>query len=117
MLRTKYGLKEHLSNSIARSQWSHLWLSLSKMWPLLCENLAWSVGSGTSICCWKNSWILGIRSLLSFVPAHVNMDMESTLKYMVMHDRYWNIDIFRGWLPEELIQHIISIPPPIPIRE
>ncbi|KAA3473211.1 LINE-1 reverse transcriptase isogeny [Gossypium australe] len=51
VLRKKYRLKEQLPEPFAKSQYLHLWRSLSKIWPFLCENLAWSMGNGTSIRC------------------------------------------------------------------
>ncbi|MBA0750815.1 hypothetical protein Gogos_002200, partial [Gossypium gossypioides] len=43
VLRSKYHLKEGLPDYIAQNRSSFLWRSLSKVWPLLRENLFWSV--------------------------------------------------------------------------
>ncbi|KAA3487249.1 LINE-1 reverse transcriptase isogeny [Gossypium australe] len=57
VLRSKYGWKEQIPKTINKSQCSHLWRSLSKIWPLLRENLTWAIGDGASVHCWKDSWI------------------------------------------------------------
>lgn len=49
VLRSKYGWKGHLPVTIHRSNCSYLWRSISKVWPLFCENLIWSVGDGSTI--------------------------------------------------------------------
>ncbi|KAH1107995.1 hypothetical protein J1N35_011763 [Gossypium stocksii] len=54
VLRSKYGWKEKLPDSIERSQCSHLWRSLSRIWTLLRENLVWSIGDRTSVRCWND---------------------------------------------------------------
>lgn len=43
ILLSKYGWKEKIPSSISRSQCSHLWCSLSKVWTHLRDHLAWSV--------------------------------------------------------------------------
>ncbi|MBA0681939.1 hypothetical protein Goari_023706 [Gossypium aridum] len=73
VLRTKYGVKDQLSNSIARSQCSHLWRSLSKDDPFYC-----------------------------------------ILSDLVTLDGTWNLDLFRVWLSDEMVERIVSIPPPHP---
>lgn len=52
--------------------------------------------------------------LISHVPAHSNLDLVYTLKDMVIEDGSWNIELFHLWLSEDIVQHIISIPPPHP---
>ncbi|KAA3489907.1 Retrovirus-related Pol polyprotein LINE-1 [Gossypium australe] len=49
VLHSKYGWKNQLLDTIHRSNCSHLWRSLSKVWPLFCENLIWSIRDGSSI--------------------------------------------------------------------
>ncbi|KAK5776657.1 hypothetical protein PVK06_044617 [Gossypium arboreum] len=51
VLRSKYGWKEQISESITKSQCSHLWRSLAKIWPTLHENLAWAIGDGDNVRC------------------------------------------------------------------
>ncbi|KAH1098664.1 hypothetical protein J1N35_015585 [Gossypium stocksii] len=63
VLRAKYGWKEQFPDSIGKSQCSRLWMSLSKIWPLLRENLAWSIGDCDSARCWTDPWIPGFVKL------------------------------------------------------
>lgn len=53
-----------------------------------------------------------IGPLLSYVPAHAKLDLDYTLSDWVLADGYWNLDLLRIWLPEEVIKHIVSIPSP-----
>lgn len=94
VLRTKYRLKEKISSSIVRSQCSHLCHSLAKVWPFLCEHLAWSVGDGTSIRCWKDPWVPSTGPLLSFILTHANLDLECTLSDLVLLDWSWDLYFF-----------------------
>ncbi|KAA3486170.1 reverse transcriptase [Gossypium australe] len=114
VLRSKYGWKSQLPESIHRSQCSHLWRSPSKAWPLLCENLLWSVGNGETIQGWKDNWIPKVGPLLSHVLAHSRLNLDNTLKDWVLQEGSWNIDMLSIWLPEDIIKRILSIPPPHP---
>ncbi|KAA3460795.1 reverse transcriptase [Gossypium australe] len=114
VLRSKYGWKDQLPESILKSQSSHLWKSLSKVWPLLRENLMWSVGDGSTISGWKDNWIPGIGPLLSYAPAQNRINLDSTLKDWFLPDGSWNVDMLRLWLPEDKLKRIVSIPPPHP---
>lgn len=44
MLLAKYGIKDGIPLSIAHNNHSFLWRALAKVWPLLRENIFWSVG-------------------------------------------------------------------------
>ncbi|KAA3488041.1 LINE-type retrotransposon LIb DNA [Gossypium australe] len=114
VLRSKYGWKDQLPESILKSQSSHLWKSLSKVWPLLRENLMWSVGDGSTISGWKDNWIPGIGPLLSYAPAQNRINLDSTLKDWILPNGSWNVDMLRLWLPEDKLKRIVSIPPPHP---
>lgn len=47
----------------------------------------WHAGNGFSIRCWKDSWVLGLGPLLSYVPAHARLDLDCTLCDWVLTDR------------------------------
>lgn len=111
LLQEKYGLREQLLDSINRSQCSHLWKSLSKVQPLLFENLAWSEGKKSNILYWRDAWILTIGPIISHIPVHANLNLNCSLRGMVMPDGGQNLDLFRIWLFDYGIQKIVSIPP------
>ncbi|XP_016748714.1 uncharacterized protein [Gossypium hirsutum] len=111
---SKYGRKSQLPDSIQRSNCSHLRCSLSKVWPLFCENLLWSIGDGCTIRGWKDSWIPDVGPLSSYVATHSRLDLESPLRDWVLPDNSWNVDLLSVWLPEAIIKRIVSIPPPYP---
>ncbi|KAA3480824.1 Retrovirus-related Pol polyprotein LINE-1 [Gossypium australe] len=99
LVSQKDALWTQLPHSILKSHYSHLWKSLSKAWPLLRENLMWSVGDGATICGWIDNWIPDTGPLLSYVSALERLNLDSTLK---------------DWLPDAMIKRIVSIPPPHP---
>ncbi|XP_012487975.1 uncharacterized protein LOC105801186 [Gossypium raimondii] len=114
VLRAKYGWKDQFPDSINRSQCSHLWRALSKIWPLLRENIAWSIGDGATARCWKDPWIPGMGPLISKIFHSANLDLDCCVREMVNSDGSWNLDLFHAWVPEDIINRIISIPPPHP---
>ncbi|KAH1074173.1 hypothetical protein J1N35_026501 [Gossypium stocksii] len=75
-------------------------------WPLLRENLDWFVGNGNSIHCWKDSWILIVGSLASYILAHANLSLDWSFSEMVLQDGSWNLDLFRLWLLEYIVWYI-----------
>ncbi|MBA0726761.1 hypothetical protein Golax_002568, partial [Gossypium laxum] len=91
---TKYGITDRLPECILRSRNSFLWKSISKVWPLLFDNLIWAVGNGNNVRCWENAWVPNLRPLKRLVLAHANVNQEHKLK--------------------DIIQHIVSVPPPMP---
>ncbi|KAG8493054.1 hypothetical protein CXB51_010395 [Gossypium anomalum] len=111
VLRSKYGWKNHFSDSIHRTNCSHFWRSLSKVWPLLRENLIWSIGDGSSIRSWKDTWIPEFGPLLPYAAAHSSLNLECNLRDWVLPNGTWNLDLVRLWLPEDIIICIVSITP------
>ncbi|KAA3469259.1 LINE-1 reverse transcriptase isogeny [Gossypium australe] len=114
VLRSKYGWRDQLPETIHKCQSSHLWKAISKVWPLLRENLMWSIGNGSTIRGWKDNWILDVGPLLSYVSAHDRINLDSTLKDWVMQDGSWNVNMLSIWLSEDMLKCIVSIPPPHP---
>ncbi|KAG8474496.1 hypothetical protein CXB51_031152 [Gossypium anomalum] len=114
VLRSKYGWKDQFPDSISRNQSSHLWKSLSMIWPLFRENLIWSFRDGSIVRCWKDPWIPGLGPLVSKFPFLSNLDLNCCVREFVKADGSWNLDLFRGWLPNEVICRVTIIPPPYP---
>ncbi|KAA3463577.1 LINE-1 reverse transcriptase isogeny [Gossypium australe] len=114
ILRAKHGWKGQLPETISKNKCSHLWRSLSKLWPSVRENLIWSIGNGADVRCWKDPWIPGMGSLISKIPSSSNLNLDCCVREMVNNEGSWNLDLFRVWLPEEIINRITSIPPPHP---
>ncbi|KAA3482563.1 LINE-type retrotransposon LIb DNA [Gossypium australe] len=114
VLRSKYSWKDHIPENISRNQGSHLWRSLSKLWPSIRENLIWSIGDGARVRYWKDPWILGMGPLISKIPSFSNLNLDCCVRDMVNMDGSWNLDLFRVWVSKEMISRITSIPPPHP---
>ncbi|KAH1065143.1 hypothetical protein J1N35_030130 [Gossypium stocksii] len=49
--------------------------------------------------------------LNQYISGHCNIDPETKVNEMVLGNGDWNLDLFRLWLLEEVVKHIISIPP------
>ncbi|KAA3453866.1 reverse transcriptase [Gossypium australe] len=114
VLRSKYGWKEQIPESISRNKCSHLWRSFSKIWPSIRENLSWSIGDGDKVRCRRDPWIPGMGPLTNIIPSFSNLNFDCSVKEMVTADGSWNLDLFRVWVSEEVINRITSIPPPHP---
>ncbi|KAA3478810.1 Beta-glucosidase 46 [Gossypium australe] len=114
VLRDKYGWKEQIPASINKSQCSHLWQALSKIWPSLHEHLTWAIGDGTRVRCWKDPWIPGIGHLISKIPSFSNLNLDCVVRDLVNSDGCWDLELLSVWLPDYVIKKIISIPPPHP---
>ncbi|XP_017621296.1 uncharacterized protein LOC108465483 [Gossypium arboreum] len=67
VISAKYHLTEIFPESLKRTRSSFLWGALSKIWPLLRENLYWSVGNGRQIRCWEDVWIPNVGQLIKFI--------------------------------------------------
>ncbi|KAA3483875.1 LINE-1 reverse transcriptase isogeny [Gossypium australe] len=84
VLRSKFGVKEGIPEDITYNKCSILWRSLFKIWPVLRENLFWSVGDGESVRCWKDNWILEIGPLCNHIPSHSNINLDCFLRELVI---------------------------------
>lgn len=51
-------------------------------------------------------------SLISKFPFLTNIDLNCCVREFVNSDGSWNLDMFRGWLLDDVICRITSIPPP-----
>ncbi|KAH1046922.1 hypothetical protein J1N35_037706 [Gossypium stocksii] len=104
VLRSKYRVQKGIPESLSRGRCSFLWRSLSRIWSLIRENLRWSVRNGHNIRCWKDSWVPNVGPLYKKLVCGSNLDIDCALKDMVTESEEWNLEFFRFWLPEEIIQ-------------
>ncbi|KAH1097557.1 hypothetical protein J1N35_014478 [Gossypium stocksii] len=111
VIRAKYQMTDTLPISIRHDRGSFLWNSLTRVWPLLCENLWWSIRDRCQIRCWEDAWIPNMEPLIKFIPTGVNISSGCCLNDMVNEDGLWNLDLFKHWLPKEVIELIMGIPP------
>ncbi|XP_016676268.2 uncharacterized protein [Gossypium hirsutum] len=112
VLRAKYGFHEVLPVSIMRSRCSYMWKVVAKTWLLLYKNIIWSIGNGRSVRCWEDNWVPTVGPLNQYVLDQGIIISQSKVNEMVLDNGVWNIDLFRSWLPEDVVNRIISIPPP-----
>ncbi|KAK5772179.1 hypothetical protein PVK06_048455 [Gossypium arboreum] len=103
VLRSKYVVQGGLPESLSRGQYSFLWRSLSNIWPLIHQNLLWSVGDRRNINCWKDSWVPNVGPLYKKIACNSSLDMDCSLSDMVTENAYWNLDFFLLWLAKDII--------------
>ncbi|XP_017632558.1 uncharacterized protein LOC108475063 [Gossypium arboreum] len=113
VLRGKYGMKESMPDSIIRSNCSYMWRAVARAWPLLRSFMIWSIGDGKSVRCWKGCWVPDKGPLKNYVSGYGFFDPKTTVSEMVLPNGVWNLALFRLWLPEDVVERIISIPPPM----
>ncbi|KAH1129507.1 hypothetical protein J1N35_000885 [Gossypium stocksii] len=111
VLRLMYGVQSRLPKSLSRGCCSFLWRSLTKVWPLIRENLPWFVGDGKCINCWRDALFPNIGLLYKQIPSCSNLDMDCPLSNMITNDDSWNLNFFWLWVTEEIINKIVEIPP------
>lgn len=95
VLHSKYGMKEVIPESITRGSCSAMWREITKVWPLLKENLCLSVGTITKIWCWEDSWIPKVGPLIKHVPVPNRQTDNCKLNDMVTEGGIWNLEAFR----------------------
>lgn len=74
----------------------------AKVWPLLKENLCWSIGTGANIRCLEDPWIPGVDPLNSHIPPSKRLTIECKLQDMVTSEGAWNLEAFREKVLEEI---------------
>ncbi|KAK5812274.1 hypothetical protein PVK06_027701 [Gossypium arboreum] len=83
VLQSKYGTQSGIPESLSRGRCSFLWRSLSKIWPLLLENLLWSIGDRRNINCWKDTWVPNVGPLFKKRACNSSLDMDLFLSDIV----------------------------------
>lgn len=111
VLKSKYRVQNCLPESLSSGHGYFLWCSLVKVWPLIRENLLWSVRNEEDINYWKDLWIPKIGLLIEQIPYVSNFDMDCSLRDMVTGDGSWNLNFFPLWCIKEIIARIVGIPP------
>lgn len=67
---------------------------------------------GNSISFWKDPWILDMGPLIFEVPTPANINLDCLLSDIIIEEGFWNLDLLRLWLLDDILRHIVSIPPP-----
>ncbi|KAK5785254.1 hypothetical protein PVK06_039821 [Gossypium arboreum] len=113
VFRAKYGVRESMSNSLMRSSCSYMWKAIAKAWPLLHSNMIWSIGNGKTVRCWEDNCVLNKGPLKHYVLNNDNINFATTVSEMIQPNGDWNLNLFKLWMPKEVVECIISIPPPL----
>ncbi|KAH1055847.1 hypothetical protein J1N35_033912 [Gossypium stocksii] len=111
VLRSKYGMRGNMPTSITRSNCSYMWRVVAKVWPLLCSNMIWSIGNGRTVLCWEDIWVPNKGPLKLYALNNNTINSDITVSNMVLPNGDWNLNLFRLWLPEDVVRCILSILP------
>ncbi|KAL1112044.1 hypothetical protein V6Z11_D02G102300 [Gossypium hirsutum] len=114
MMKLRFKLLTDYSSLWVNVLWSKYGRSLLKIWPLIRENLLWSVRDGRNINCWKDSWVPNVGPLYKKIDCNSSLDMDCSLSDMVTKNGDWNLDFFCLWLSEDIIHQIVGVSPPQP---
>ncbi|MBA0694563.1 hypothetical protein Goari_004846 [Gossypium aridum] len=58
--------------------------------------------------------VTNIGPLINYILANVNIHSDCLFSELITKEGTWNLDLLQVWLPEDLIRHIVGIPPPHP---
>ncbi|MBA0874379.1 hypothetical protein Goshw_015778 [Gossypium schwendimanii] len=75
--------------------------------------MIWSIRDGQSIRCWEDNSVPDVGPFIKYISSHINISTEQKVHEIVLRNGAWNLDLFRVWLPEEVVQCIISVPSPL----
>ncbi|MBA0667731.1 hypothetical protein Goklo_000784 [Gossypium klotzschianum] len=85
VLRNIYGVSSGFPESLSWGKCSFIWTALSKAWPLIRENLLWSIEDCTSISCKKDR---GIRKSRCRASLGNSKDPKGLDSFFGLHSNY-----------------------------
>lgn len=83
-----------MSDCILRSRCSIIWKAVAKIWPLLRNNMIWSIGDGHSIRCWEDNWVLDMGPIVKYIPGHINISAGCKVYKIVLGNNARNLNFF-----------------------
>ncbi|KAK5786012.1 hypothetical protein PVK06_040636 [Gossypium arboreum] len=104
-------MTEVVPENIMHGNCSTIWRGITKVLPLLKENICWSIGKGAIFRCWEDSWVLKIGLLKAYSSPMEGLDLKCLVKDMVTEKGSWDIAAFRNWLKKDIVRKITNIPP------
>ncbi|KAK8979213.1 hypothetical protein V6N11_009421 [Hibiscus sabdariffa] len=116
-LSQKYKVNDVYPASIARSNCSPLWRTLSNGWSKFLPSIAWSIGNGNSINPFKDVWVPSLGPLCHHMLDPTNVSRGLTLNDLVIAEGNWNIQVLSILFSGSTIAHILNIKCPNPVDE
>ncbi|KAK9027650.1 hypothetical protein V6N11_067475 [Hibiscus sabdariffa] len=109
LLRQKYKVLEPCPSSIARSNYSHLWRSLTKVWSSFHGFILWSIGDGSLIWFWHVLWLPNLGRLVDWKLPNATINDNLLVKDMLIVAGDWNWPLLRQLLLLVVIPHIQNL--------
>ncbi|XP_050216415.1 uncharacterized protein LOC126667478 [Mercurialis annua] len=112
VIRSKYGWHNNGNSYKISGPCSILWRNLFHLWSTISFGIHWSLGDGSDINFWNDSWLgdLGPLKLLAFSPLNEN-DLSKKVKDVVSINS-WNWDYISQLVPYSVLLHLAAIKPP-----
>lgn len=90
------------------------WRSILKCREVLQGGIQWTIGDGSQTSFWFHPWING--KAITQISDHIRIPEEGkcwTVADFFTDDKTWDKPLLEAWLPNELVEKILSIPIPI----
>ncbi|CAL1391746.1 unnamed protein product [Linum trigynum] len=88
---------------------SFSWASIAKVASLLKKGCAWNIKDGKKTHFWLDCWVSQVP-LRELVTEQIPLDLEGAkVADMVGEDGGWRRELFENYLPEDVVQKILSV--------
>lgn len=112
VLKGKYGQSQVAGNIVAKDSDSSLWKQIVRVWNKLPGLEFWSLGNGTAVNIWNDSWIepgLVLRNFDISIPA----DMEHFhVNDLVGLNGEWDFSVLQVVVPADILGKVKAVLPP-----
>lgn len=112
ILKSKYRVVGIIPRSIARTNYSFVWRSLSKVWSEVISNVIWSIGDGRLVNFWNDPWVNIDQPLKDFCFDMSLMDLSLRVCDVTNSVGEWDWERLRRWLPRGILKLIAVVIPP-----
>lgn len=92
-----------------RTSDSHLWKNIARVWPVLTDFEAWSIGNGEAIHAWNDRWIgngIVLRDFTDTIPGPMK---DWHFNDMVDDTGEWNWNVLATLLPDGILNRIRAV--------
>ncbi|KAK8538174.1 hypothetical protein V6N12_044310 [Hibiscus sabdariffa] len=97
---------------IHRARFSRLWRGLATVWSNLMEYISWNIHDGQDTDFWYDQWLESKGHLVFKCTSDFSSHPRSVSE-MVTESDYWNWELFSSILPDEVVQQIATVQPPL----
>ena len=114
ILRGKYKCGDLEMPSISEQRVASLtWRGICEVWKDFQKGVGRKVGNGRSTSFWMDNWSEVGLPLINFIPGRESLiNCQDRVHTWLTQDGEWDCRKMLGWLPNHVINGIISAPPP-----